>query len=78
MRSSRERLEEALARIADPKGEGVRTCLAVHTQAARDAADASDARSRSKISLSPLMVRYHQGSFRCCRRANPCRVQSAC
>jgi aspartyl-tRNA(Asn)/glutamyl-tRNA(Gln) amidotransferase subunit A len=54
MRSSRERLEEALARIADPKGEGVRTCLTVYTQAARDAADASDARSRSKISLSPL------------------------
>jgi aspartyl-tRNA(Asn)/glutamyl-tRNA(Gln) amidotransferase subunit A len=54
MRSSRERLEEALARIADTKGEGVRTCLTVYTQAARDAADAADARSRSKISLSPL------------------------
>ena len=28
-RSARERLEEALARIADPKGEGARTCLTV-------------------------------------------------
>ena len=42
-RSTRERLEEALARIEDPKGEGARTCLTVYAQAARSAADAADA-----------------------------------
>jgi len=39
-RSARDRLEEALARIADPKGEGSRACLTVYAQAARAAADA--------------------------------------
>jgi aspartyl-tRNA(Asn)/glutamyl-tRNA(Gln) amidotransferase subunit A len=53
-RSSRERLEEALARIADPRGEGKRACLTVYTEAARAAADAADARARSGISLGPL------------------------
>jgi aspartyl-tRNA(Asn)/glutamyl-tRNA(Gln) amidotransferase subunit A len=53
-RSSRDRLEEALARIADPKGEGVRTCLTVYSDAARAAADAADARVRASMSLGPL------------------------
>ena len=53
-RSARERLEEALARIADPKGEGARTCLTVYSQAARSAADAADARARAGITLGPL------------------------
>jgi aspartyl-tRNA(Asn)/glutamyl-tRNA(Gln) amidotransferase subunit A len=53
-RSARDRLEEALARIADPKGEGNRTCLTVYTEAARAAADASDARTRAGISLGPV------------------------
>lgn len=52
--SARDRLEEALARIADPKGEGSRTCLTVYTQAARDAADAADARARDGVTLGPL------------------------
>jgi aspartyl-tRNA(Asn)/glutamyl-tRNA(Gln) amidotransferase subunit A len=52
--SSRDRLEAALARIADPKGEGARACLTVYTQAARDAADAADARAKAGISLGPL------------------------
>ena len=52
--TSRERLEDALNRIGDPKGEGARACLTVYSQAARDAADAADARSRSNISLGPL------------------------
>src|SRR5579862_9559771 len=52
--SARDRLEQALARIADPKGEGVRTCLTVYEEAARAAADAADARSRAGISLGPL------------------------
>lgn len=53
-RTSRERLEEALARIADPRGEGKRTCLTVYADAARAAADAADARARAGISLGPL------------------------
>jgi aspartyl-tRNA(Asn)/glutamyl-tRNA(Gln) amidotransferase subunit A len=53
-RPSRDRLEEALARISDPKGEGARTCLTVYTDAARAAADAADARVRAGITLGPL------------------------
>src|SRR5580698_2412522 len=52
--SSRDRLEQALARIADPKGEGVRTCLTVYHDAARAAADAADARASRGSSLGPL------------------------
>jgi len=52
--SSRDRLEAALARIADPSGEGARACLTVYTRAARDAADAADARAKAGISLGPL------------------------
>ena len=53
-RSARDRLEEALARIADPKGEGARACLTVYSQKAREAADAADARARSGVSHGPL------------------------
>src|SRR5450755_2194212 len=53
-RSCRERLEQALTRIADPKGEGARACLTVYTDAARAAADAADARAALGISLGPL------------------------
>jgi aspartyl-tRNA(Asn)/glutamyl-tRNA(Gln) amidotransferase subunit A len=49
--SVRERTEQALAKIADPKGEGARTCLTVYADAARAAADAADARAKSGISL---------------------------
>jgi aspartyl-tRNA(Asn)/glutamyl-tRNA(Gln) amidotransferase subunit A len=52
--SCRDRLEQALARIADPKGEGARACLTVYQDAARAAADAADARARAGISLGPL------------------------
>jgi aspartyl-tRNA(Asn)/glutamyl-tRNA(Gln) amidotransferase subunit A len=52
--SCRDRLEQALARIADPNGEGVRACLTVYQDAARAAADAADARARFGISLGPL------------------------
>jgi aspartyl-tRNA(Asn)/glutamyl-tRNA(Gln) amidotransferase subunit A len=52
--SSRDRLEQALARIADPKGEGSRACLTVYADAARAAADAADTRARGGISLGPL------------------------
>ena len=52
--SVRDRLEEALARIADPKGEGARACLTVYSDAARAAADAADARAKPGISLGAL------------------------
>ena len=52
--SCRDRLEQALARIADPKGEGARACLTVYQDAARAAADAADARARFGIALGPL------------------------
>src|SRR5438105_3019834 len=51
---SRDRLEDALARIADPAGEGARACLTVYADAARAAADAADARARSGSTLGPL------------------------
>jgi aspartyl-tRNA(Asn)/glutamyl-tRNA(Gln) amidotransferase subunit A len=47
-------VEQALARIADPKGEGARACLSVYGDAARAAADASDARAAQGRSLGPL------------------------
>jgi aspartyl-tRNA(Asn)/glutamyl-tRNA(Gln) amidotransferase subunit A len=53
-RTSRERLEEALSRIADPKGEGARACLTVYAESARAAADAADARAKAGTGLGPL------------------------
>src|ERR1700691_6063296 len=50
----RDRLEQALARIADPKGEGARACLTIYADAARAAADAADARAACGASLGPL------------------------
>ena len=52
--SSRDRLEQALARIADPNGEGARACLTVYADAARAAADAADARRKAGVTLGPL------------------------
>src|SRR2546423_10135551 len=52
--NARDRLEQALARIADPKGEGARACLTVYMETARAAADAADARAKSGISLGAL------------------------
>src|SRR4029078_246152 len=49
-----ERLQNALARIDAPKGEGVRACLTVYRDAARAAAEAADARTRTHVSLAPL------------------------
>jgi aspartyl-tRNA(Asn)/glutamyl-tRNA(Gln) amidotransferase subunit A len=54
MASIRDRLERALSRIADPDGEGARTCLTVYAEAARAAADAADARARAAMPLGPL------------------------
>jgi aspartyl-tRNA(Asn)/glutamyl-tRNA(Gln) amidotransferase subunit A len=52
--SCRDRLEQALARIADPKGEGARACLTVYADAARAAADAADARAKRGAALGPF------------------------
>ena len=52
--SCRDRLEQALARIADPAGEGARACLTVYARPARAAADAADARAADGVSLGPL------------------------
>lgn len=52
--SACERLESALARIDDPKGEGARACLTVYRQAAHAAAQAADARTAAGVSLGPL------------------------
>jgi aspartyl-tRNA(Asn)/glutamyl-tRNA(Gln) amidotransferase subunit A len=52
--SSRDRLEQALVRIADPKREGAKACLTVYAEAARAAADAADARAKNGVSLGPL------------------------
>jgi len=49
-----ERLQAALARIDDPKGEGVRACLTVYREQARAAAEAADARVRAHVTLGPL------------------------
>src|SRR5580693_2910071 len=52
--SARDRVEQALLRIADPRGEGARACLTVYADAARAAADAADARASRGSSLGPL------------------------
>src|SRR4030088_970466 len=52
--SARDRLERALAKIADPKGEGARACLTVYADAARAAADAADARAKAGVSLGAM------------------------
>lgn len=52
--SCRDRLEQALARIADPNGEGARACLTVYADAARAAADAADARAARGARRGPL------------------------
>ena len=52
--SARERLEAALGRIDDPKGEGARACLTVYRDQAKGAAYAADARAKAGVSLGPL------------------------
>lgn len=52
--TSRDRVEDALARIADPAGEGSRSCLTVYADAARKAADEADARAKAGKSLGPM------------------------
>src|SRR5487761_191787 len=51
--TSRQLVEECLARIADPKGEGARTFLKVHAEAARAVADYYDRLRALGATLSP-------------------------
>ncbi len=51
--TSRALVEEALARIADPAGEGARAFISVATEAARASADAHDALRRAGRAPSP-------------------------
>jgi aspartyl-tRNA(Asn)/glutamyl-tRNA(Gln) amidotransferase subunit A len=53
-RSSRDRLESALASIAEPGGEGGRAFLTCYAEEARVSADQADARSRKGAALGPL------------------------
>lgn len=52
--TSRGLVEEALARIADPKGEGARSFREVYDASARGAADAQDKLRKAGYRLSPL------------------------
>jgi aspartyl-tRNA(Asn)/glutamyl-tRNA(Gln) amidotransferase subunit A len=52
--TSRDLVEAALARIADPDGEGARTFVAVYGDSARVAADAQDRLRRAGYVASPL------------------------
>ena len=52
--SACDRLEAALGRIDDPKGEGARACLTVYRDQSKAAADAADARAKAGVSLGPI------------------------
>ena len=52
--SSRELVEQALARIADPAGEGTRAFLKVYADTARAEADLADRLRKSGIVRSPV------------------------
>src|SRR6266849_1967677 len=52
--SSRDLVEAALARIADPAGEGARTFIKVYADSARAAADAQDRLRQAGYVASPL------------------------
>src|SRR5436853_4500830 len=52
--TSRELVEQALARIADPAGEGSRTFVKVYADSARAAADAQDKLRQAGYVASPL------------------------
>ena len=52
--SARKLVEECLARIADPAGEGQRAFIHVDKQAALEAADAMDRLRKAKAEPSPF------------------------
>ena len=51
---ARDRLEEALARIGDSGGEGIRTFLSTYPDRARAEADAADRRASNAAAIGPL------------------------
>jgi aspartyl-tRNA(Asn)/glutamyl-tRNA(Gln) amidotransferase subunit A len=53
-KSARDRLEQALDRIAEPAGEGARACLTIYPATACAEADAADRRARDGAMLGPL------------------------
>ena len=65
--STRDRVEQALARIADPAGEGKRACLTIYADTARAAADAADRRAKAGhiLGAARRRDRQHQGPLRC-------------
>ena len=52
--SSRELVEQALARIADPAGEGARAFIKVYAESARAEADHADRLRKSGVRRSPV------------------------
>jgi aspartyl-tRNA(Asn)/glutamyl-tRNA(Gln) amidotransferase subunit A len=52
--TSRELVEQSLAAIADPGGEGARTFVSVDEEGARAAADFADRRRKAGRAVSPL------------------------
>src|SRR3569833_3479323 len=52
--SARDRVEQALARIAEPAGEGSRACLTIYADSAQAAADAAARRAKAGQSLGAL------------------------
>ena len=53
-KTSRDRVEQALAAIADSRGEGGRACLSVYAEAARAAADQATLRAKAGDRKGPL------------------------
>ena len=77
--SCRDRLEQALARIADPKGEGARACLTVYARrGARRGRCRRCAGGAWRLARAARRHhRQHQGSVRCRRRADPRRLENS-
>ncbi len=78
--SCRDRLEQALIRIADPNGEGGRTCLTVYADQARAAADAADARAARGTPLGPLdgVIVTIKDLFDVAGEVDPRRLENSC
>ena len=77
--TSRALVDEALARIADPAGEGKRTFIKVYAETARQAADAQDRLRRGRLYrlAARRLAGVDQGSVRCRRRAHAGRLEGA-
>src|ERR1044072_8270470 len=74
--SVHDKLEQALAAIADPKGEGARACLTVYAETARAAADGADARAEAGNALGPPDATIVAMRDLCAVRSEPRRAGS--